>query len=256
MKYFVVADVHGFYDQMLTALSAASFDRNDPNHIFVSCGDLLDRGRQPRECLQFVMGLDPERRILIRGNHEDLMEDAIVRGWFASHDSHNGTRTTAYDLIGEDANDDTDILLKLRANKLYNSYIRECVNYGETQNYIFVHGWIPHRARPKGMNRRYYVRTFIPEWREAPTSWWSDSRWCNGMECWEQGILEPNKTIVCGHWHSSWGHCHLHNDGTEFGDNSKFTPFVDKGIIAADACTAYSGFCNCVVLDDEPLEEV
>lgn len=255
MRYFVVADVHGFYDQMLTALSAAGFDCNNSNHIFVSCGDLLDRGRQPRECLQFVMGLDPERRILIRGNHEDLMEDAIIRGWFASHDVHNGTRTTAYDLIGEGAhNEDTDILLRLRVDKLYNSYIRECVNYDETKNYIFVHGWIPCFS-----NRKMSGMTYAPygkNWRRANTYDWQNARWINGMEAWNWSITEPNKTIVCGHWHSSWGHCHLHNDGTEFGKNSKFTPFMDKGIIAADACTAYSGFCNCVVLDDEPLEEV
>ena len=71
MKYFVVADVHGFYDKMIKALKDAGFDRDNPEHIFVSLGDLFDRGDQAVKCLEFVMSLNPARRILIRGNHED-----------------------------------------------------------------------------------------------------------------------------------------------------------------------------------------
>lgn len=253
MKYFIVADVHGFYNEMIDALVSQGFNQNDPNHCFVSLGDLLDRGPDPEKCLKFVLNLDPARRILIRGNHEDLMEEAIMRQSFLKHDVSNGTEATAMALTG--MTNSTIAALEMRTCDLYNRYIRETINFYETNSYIFVHGWIPHRVYPKGFNARYYGREFMPEWREAPNSWWDDARWCNGMECWEQGILEPDKTIVCGHWHTSWGHCYLHHDGTEFGKTSKFTPFVDKGIIAADACTAYSGFCNCVVLDDEPLEE-
>ena len=75
MKMFVVSDVHGFYDEMKLALDDAGFDRNNPDHFFISLGDLLDRGPQAAKCLEFVMGLNPERRVLIRGNHEDLMEE-------------------------------------------------------------------------------------------------------------------------------------------------------------------------------------
>ena len=78
MTYYIVADVHGFFDILKEALDNAGFDKNNPGHIFVSLGDLLDRGKQPRECLQFVNSL--ERKILIRGNHEDLMEEMIAEG--------------------------------------------------------------------------------------------------------------------------------------------------------------------------------
>ena len=33
-------------------------------------------------------------------------------------------------------------------------------------------------------------------------------------------------------------------------EDADFSPFIDDGIIALDACTAYSGFVNCVVIDD------
>ena len=31
-KYFIVADVHGFYDEMIDALNEAGFDKNNENH--------------------------------------------------------------------------------------------------------------------------------------------------------------------------------------------------------------------------------
>lgn len=48
MKYFIVSDVHSFYDEMMTALNESGFDKTNPDHIFVSLGDLLDRGDQSR----------------------------------------------------------------------------------------------------------------------------------------------------------------------------------------------------------------
>ena len=51
------------------------------------------------------------------------------------------------------------------------------------------------------------------------------------------------------------GHSHLNQDRKEFPAKNRvdwersFEPFVDDGIIALDACTAYTEFCNCVVLE-------
>ena len=76
------------------------------------------------------------------------------------------------------------------------------------------------------------------------------------MEQWSHGRIIKDKTIVCGHWHTSWGHSRLHNLGVEFknkyNDSEKeehFEPFIDKGIIALDQCVVYSGIMNCVVLE-------
>lgn len=67
------------------------------------------------------------------------------------------------------------------------------------------------------------------------------------------------KTVVCGHWHTSYGHSKLHSDGVEFPNKysanpehryANFDPFVDNGIIALDGCTALTDKVNCVVLED------
>ena len=117
------------------------------------------------------------------------------------------------------------------------------VDYVEVGDYIFVHGWIP--CNP-------YNGKIDENWRDDD---WSSARWLNGMSAWHRGAKIPGKTIVCGHWNSSWGHSHLHQDRKEFPQKNRvnweksFEPFIDEGIIAIDACTAYTGFCNCLVLE-------
>jgi len=98
-KYFVVADVHSFYDEMIDALMHAGFEMNNPEHIVICCGDMMDRGDKSREMLDFFYDLyKSNRTILIRGNHEDLFEEMIERGFPLRHDGSNGTVKTLANL--------------------------------------------------------------------------------------------------------------------------------------------------------------
>ena len=124
------------------------------------------------------------------------------------------------------------------------------LNYYETKKYVFVHGWIPCNNR-HGWSANYYSP--IEDWREAGESSWEKARWINGMLAYSYGVTEKDKTIVCGHWHCSWGHCRLEGKCSEFGKDSDFSPFYADGIIAIDGCTAYSGRVNCIVLEDENI---
>ena len=70
------------------------------------------------------------------------------------------------------------------------------------------------------------------------------------MQEWKNGERIKGKTIVCGHFHTSWGHYYLHNIGSEWDRSTAcFEPFEDKGIIALDACTAYTHKVNCLVFN-------
>lgn len=75
------------------------------------------------------------------------------------------------------------------------------------------------------------------------------------MEAARQGVIEPNKTIVCGHWHASYGHAKIDGTCSEFGEDADFSPYYGKGIIALDACTVHSRKVNCIVLEDDPMEK-
>lgn len=254
-KIFVLSDVHSFYDAMMSALDEKGFDKDNPTHHIVICGDLFDRGPDAVKLFEFIKEMNEQGRLTyVCGNHEDLLFDCaneIRRGHGVSHHHiSNGTLDTIcqftemnkYDLCFgplDKAEYEKRIMPVL---DFINSNV---VDYAEAGDYIFVHGWIP--CDP--------VSGSVPKNWDSPTADWDGARWINGMLAWAKGAYLPGKTIVCGHFHSSWGHSHLHLDRKEFPQKNRkdwqksFEPFIDEGIIAIDACTAYTGFVNCLVLE-------
>ena len=73
MRFFVVSDIHSFYEPLIKALDGAGFDASNPDHWLVVCGDCFDRGPDSGLVLQFLMTL--ERKILIKGNHDSFLKD-------------------------------------------------------------------------------------------------------------------------------------------------------------------------------------
>ena len=261
MKYFIFSDVHGFYNELMQALEVAGYDRNNPNHCVISLGDLLDRGPDDVKCIEFVNSLN--NKILIGGNHEDLLVQALCKREFSVHDLHNYTIDTCYQVYNTATNSNTqlfdvsdkEICETVLSYEPLNTYLDSLKDYAEIKDNIFVHGWIPLTNSGK----------YKADWRKAPTSCWKRAKWYNGMSLWYQGIREEGKTIYCGHWHTSWGHANLHNDGVEFlqkietfyidPDTGKTephinnNPFKDKGIVALDACTVISHKVNVEVIE-------
>lgn len=240
MKYFVSSDIHGFYDEWKNELDNKGFDINDPNHKIIICGDLFDRGRQPKQIIDFILS-NKNKFILIRGNHEDLMDNMIKKNKNTIADLSNGTAYTIVDLYPEWQISEFD-LTKIAKETGLQEVLDLCVDYYETPKHIFVHGWIP-------IIENCYL--YDNEWRNARTERWKKARWSNPVEMYRYKIFEPNKTIVCGHWHCSalW---HEINPElyTEFGKNAKYDPFITKEIIALDARTAYSKKVNVVVIEE------
>ena len=268
MRYYVVSDVHGFYDEMIKALTDASFFTDTSPHKLIVCGDMMDRGKQAVKMQEFMMNLLLEDKLIfVRGNHEDLMLcmlDDIIDDFqpfldFRSYHIRNGTLDTAAQLnrftYAEFLTKPMDFIFKTKQMDFVRRLIPASVNYFETQNYIFVHGWIPCKIQKEyywGGCRDTYAP--ISDWRNATTAQWNEARWINGMEAAEFGkIIEPGKTIVCGHWHASYGHSVVKRDGKEFGPTAKFEPYCGNGVIGIDACTAYTRKVNCLVIDDEDL---
>lgn len=247
MKYFVVSDVHGFFNEFMGALIKAGYDKEDKNHCLVVLGDLLDRGNKPAECLKFVNSIPAERKILIRGNHEDLMDEMLVRDECLFHDIHNGTLKTVCDIFM--STDAPRIFHEMKEYDPWIKYRQSLVDYAEVGKYIFVHGWVPTWRENKSSKKRIVLGKDF--WTSAA---WRDARWTNGMEAWHDGAKIPNKTIVCGHWHCSWGWSNIRQERQEFPQKNSntfaesFEPFIDEGIIAIDSCVAYTGFINCIVL--------
>ena len=255
-KFFVVSDIHGYFDEFKKALDEAGYDENNTEHFIISCGDNWDRGSQPIEVMEFLSS--KERVVLVKGNHESLLDECCECGEAYTHDYHNGT----FDTICEFGGAGEGISFRqccINTIMRTGEFLNKMVNYFETKNYIFVHGWIPVKCNDELPS--YYTKNrkfeFNPDWRSANQDEWEQARWLNGIKMASEGFIEPGKTIVCGHWHCSYGHfmksTKTDNWISEFGEDACFEPFHDKGIIAIDGCTAHTGKVNVLVLEDEFL---
>ena len=256
MRYYVVADTHSYYDELIKALTEKGFFEDKEPHKLIVCGDLFDRGDQSAELQQFIVELmKKDEVILIRGNHEDLMLELLARAYYYfntgiewSHHWSNGTVKTLYDLtqVSFYLNSYQTVVDKMRSTPYIKDIIPKMLDYYETDHYVFVHGWIPSIAL-RGIGYKYLP---INGWRKASAEQWGKAHWINGMDAWSQGVKVEGKTVVCGHYHASWGHSKLEGKCEEFGEDADFTPFYGAGIIAIDACTAVSGKVNCIVVED------
>ena len=254
-KLFVVSDIHGFYDELRMALDDAGFDPNDENSYLVVCGDTLDRGDQPQQVIDYLSSLP--RCILIRGNHEELMEDMIERGYHQRHDWSNGTMGSA---LGLAPNTKTAEAAFAIAYEKIKPFFAKMVNYFETERYVFCHSWVPVDSED---DMPYYYRrnrkfTKNEDWRYAHQSEWDQAMWLNPLHMAMNGF-GIEKTIVSGHWHCSYGH-HLasiktDNWTSEFEEDACFDPYYYKDeLIMIDACTAHTKKVNVLVLEDEFME--
>ena len=275
MKYYVIADPHGFYAILRDTLEKSGFFAETQPCKLVILGDLLDRGEGAVETVELMLELLKEDRLIyIRGNHEDLLENLLNdcsegNTWgIQTNDSHhvsNGTWNTALQLSGMahwDALGRPDILVKrVRASRFYQRLLPAAVDFFETEHYVFTHGYIPCRsAYGSTQYARYKAFFFNPQWREASEEEWRYARWYNGMEFACQRELHLlDKTVVCGHYTCSYGHIYIEKKPREGDGSADYEPFYGKAkadtdgrvvVIALDGHTAVSGRMNCLVLED------
>lgn len=254
MKFFVVSDVHSFLTPLNKALDEAGFDPNNTDHWLISCGDLFDRGPESKELLHYIMSL--ERKILVKGNHDLLLDDCCAREFPYSHDNHNGTTTTIKDIGGWKTNQNFVECCNNTWNSLA-AYRDILVNYFETKNYIFVHSWLPTKVTyDESASKPWHLvgkkNEYIEDWRNANSTEWEEAMWGNPFKLAEQGLNQTSKWLVTGHWHCSTGWAK--DEGrSEFGEDAEWDIYRDNEnkVIFIDRCTAHTGKVNVLVIEDE-----
>lgn len=255
-KYFAVADPHSFYTYMMQALTDKGFDKDNPEHLIILCGDAFDRGEESKRMLEFLKTYSSLGRLIyIRGNHEDLLNDAVkmmlnsVYITSNSHHVHNGTiktiaeltDTNVYDLFVNSYNYHDLFSTMDGVLGFINKTTVDSFTLGST---MFVHGWCPDLRNDQ-----------ISKLDRA--SMWNKARWENGMlEFKKNHIPADVTTMVCGHWHASWGWKEFGYTKDEWKADAKFDTFIHtnesgKTIVALDACTVLSRKVNCVVFDEQ-----
>lgn len=247
MKNFICSDIHGFHSIFRRDLQSAGFELDNPEHRIIICGDLFDRGPEAKELLDFLCKIPEERLVIVRGNHEDLLEDCLFqmeqRINISQHHWFNGTVDTIAQLSGYSKYDIPsqcyDIKIVKKCLKKYFKLISRAVDYFETDDFICVHGWIPLDTKDI-----YYIVN--PDWRNADSKAWDKARWLNGMDMAHNGLIET-KPIICGHWHCGYGNFHFHHLGSN--EYEVCDIYFDKGIIALDSCVARTGKLNVYVVN-------
>lgn len=237
MKIFAVSDVHGHYTLLREALNEAGYDGENPQHLLICCGDYFDRGDENVEVLKFF-----ERQkncVKIRGNHEEMFLKLLNDGKVLSHHYSNGTVQTICDFFGPFAIDPSTNIIDFSGktstvNRLCD-FIDETVDYFETENYIFVHGWLPDVGDEC-------------DWRKATPQQWYDARWGKWSEKYLNKRPLHNKTLVCGHEPTL--RAFKYDDNRLVKDTSIF---YGEGIIAIDAGTFMTGDLNVLVVEDNLL---
>lgn len=132
MRTLVIGDIHGCRASLLQLLALV---RPDPADLTVILGDLVDRGPDSCGVLDSVMELALSHRLVVlRGNHEELMLDALEKG---------GPYRDLWLQLGGDA------ALASYPQGIpkpeHTAFLRDrCVDWYETATHIFVHGGVQH----------------------------------------------------------------------------------------------------------------
>ena len=240
-KIFAVSDIHGYFSEMKYALDEAGFCPNCEDHLLIVCGDCFDRGRENFSVYQYLLSV--RNKILIKGNHEDILSRILRTKRIQSEDYYNGLSYTLCDFFGNDVIGDDgylDFSGKEDAFQALMSFMENMYDYYETEHYIFTHAWLPAEWRS---DKKWVLSN---DFRHEKLHRWTRARFSEWYQMYEMDLTLEDKTIVCGHRSSKFGRLF---DASR--DPFASEIFFGKGVVAIDALTMQSGRVNVFVTEDE-----
>lgn len=260
MKYFVFGDCHGDFEALKSQLNYMGYDPHNSEHQLLGLGDYFGRAAKSiDDCYNIWQYLISEEHInkpiCLRGNHESILIDAIQRHALTEIDINNGEHNTFASFLScvdplrtEPIYPSTvslDIVWQHDAANIMNAcglkyWLEHLPWYHITNNYLFVHGFVPYS---------YDGGSFL-EWYNDVT--WDNCSWANTPREIAHFITRfpkgCGKTIVFGHWNTYELNRHILNK-PELG----YGVFFDKThhLIGLDRCTALTGKVGGVILVED-----
>lgn len=133
-RFFCIGDIHGRYKALEQVFERAGFNYENDTCIFV--GDIVDRGEQSFECIEFMYGL--KNKILIKGNHDENFHQYIKTKRDVFHGKHGSFITTK--LWNAEKNEER--------KKLIEEYFTLTIPYYiDGKNRMFTHGGFDNMQR-------------------------------------------------------------------------------------------------------------
>lgn len=171
-KLAAIGDVHGELEKLENLISKLNLKRSDK---IIFLGDYIDRGENSRGVVDFILDLQKRYDVIcLKGNHEQFVTDImgnresnmigswLMNGGYATLGSYGGS----FKLLEE----------------IHGNFYKELNITYETENHIFVHGWLHHKKD-------------LSDQVEEACLW---SRFDD---------IKPHKsgkTVVCGHTIQKW----------------------------------------------------
>lgn len=251
MRYFVVSDIHSCHDELFSALLEAGYDSSRDDQILIVCGDIFDRGPKPIETFRALREIPRERRILIKGNHEDLLVRALESGDLTAADLQNGTIETMQIFSRREERILDGLALRFAIEENYDllewlegDQWQDCFEIGP---YLFVHAGFPTMAMTEeGITEDFSWRH--PQEGVAPD--WKSARWENPLLFSKSRFFQREKErgtiLVAGH---------RPND-RYWKEKGKQDIFFDDHFIGMDGGCHYSGQMNVLVIDDSDWKAI
>lgn len=206
-QYFVISDIHSFYDEMIDGLATAGFDRMNPDHVLVVLGDIFDRGPKPIETFNYLYEMPDDRIVMVMGNHELLLKELLNKEVPEAFEFVNGTVDTVFALAG----------MKLNWSERFNFEYQVAHPHIEKLEQKYIDIWTAARHKAKAHPVIKWIKTWkmyfevgnyvmvhssVPNsynWRTEPFLMWEKSMW----GCPFKMPLPSNRIVICGHWHTS-----------------------------------------------------
>ncbi len=239
MKIYAVSDIHGHCTELKEALQKAGFDKNDKSHMLVCLGDYFDRGTENFEVMKFLERID--NKVMLLGNHEDMLNEILVKGKLKQHNFINGTDLTIADFFGKnsiDAFGEIDFSGRYRDLDRLEDFLSDMKSFYETKHYIFTHGWLP-----IDFSGGLHIKE---NFREASGEAWKKARWIKWTEMYGICPLISGKNLVCGHVPVQYAYRISHTRNHENSDI-----FFGEGMTAIDGGVFMNGKINVLVIEDD-----
>ena len=176
-RHFVIGDIHGNSHALKALLASIPLTEDD---WLIFLGDYVDKGPDVKGTLELLCGLASRpRTVFLRGNHDQIFLDAHIDPTkFLLWETLAGQNPLASYGVGS-----SDELIRVVPLHHWHFLENGCVNWHETEDFIFVHGGI--RASRS------------PEEEETERLQWTTLSMSSPHQ--------SGKTVVCGHTRNEFG---------------------------------------------------
>lgn len=132
-KIFAIGDIHGCYEKLYRLIGQIDIDWQ--RDTLVMMGDYIDRGPESFEVVQYLADLKATSRhmILLKGNHEDMLEKYLAGEAVLSYLLNGGIQT----LRSYQAHRKNRFAPLIPAYHM--DFFASLCLYYETDDYVFVH---------------------------------------------------------------------------------------------------------------------